>query len=229
VTPEQEEQALRALRAVAQADEPLQMPPEVVSRLDDVLADLSGGGAKEHVGIGEDTAAARHRRHWPNVIAAAAVVAVIAAGGLAVATHGFGILGGGGDSTSAESAAPSTTDGASSSAAPSTGGLRGLANGAAGRAVVPSLHRSTLADDVRRLLKHPPGFGATRAPRTQNDLPGACARPFTGAGSALYAVRLDGQPATLVVGPPRNGQRPARVYSCAGAGSPLASVSVRAR
>ncbi len=129
MTPEQEEQVRRALRAAAQADDPGRMPPEVANRLDEVLADLAGpkGQPKEHVGAAADELAARRKRRWPNVVVAAAAVAVIVAVGGAVATGGFGTLGGGGDSTSAEKAASSDAGGAAPSTTPSAGGQRGLA------------------------------------------------------------------------------------------------------
>jgi hypothetical protein len=91
---------------------------------------------------------------------------------------------------------------------------------------VPQLHRSTLAADIRRLVTGRRAFGSAKAPLATTDLPVDCARPFTGHGSSLFVVALDAQPATLVVAPARNGRRQARVYSCQGAGNPLASVSV---
>ncbi|NUS51222.1 MAG: hypothetical protein HOQ22_09325, partial [Nocardioidaceae bacterium] len=43
------------------------------------------------------------------------------------------------------------------------------------------------------------------------------------------AVRLDGEPATLVLGRPRGGTREARVYSCADPSAPAADTTVPAR
>ena len=91
MTPEQEEQVRRALRATARGDEPATMPPEVAARLDDVLAELTASRA-EHPVHDDELARRRHRR-WPNVLVAAASVVVIALAGGAVATHGFGTAG----------------------------------------------------------------------------------------------------------------------------------------
>jgi hypothetical protein len=87
---------------------------------------------------------------------------------------------------------------------------------------------------VQRLLRAPHSFtgGLDKALRSTGKSSGKaalqCARPFTGRGSALFVVRLDGRAATLVVGPVRDGRRQAKIYSCDGAGKTLASVSVPA-
>jgi hypothetical protein len=231
VTPEQEEQVRRALRAAARAEEPVQMPPEVTNRLDAVLADLAGApeGQVGAPGRSTDELASRRNRRRPNLLVAAAAVAVIAVAGGAVATDGFGTLGGGGDvaaTSTAKSAAGSQQD----SVAPSAGGTRGI-SGEAAKPRVPSLSSTTLSSDVQRLLRAPHSFtgGLDKAPRSAGKAAVQCARPFTGRGSTLFVVRLDGRAATLVVAPARDGRRQARIYSCDGAGSPLASVSVPAR
>lgn len=231
MTPEQEEQVRRALRGAAQADEPVQMPPEVANRLDAVLADLAGT-PKEQVGadgtVDPDELASRRNRRWPNLLVAAAALGVIAAAGGAVATDGFGTLGGGDDAatSTAKSAASSNED----SASPPTGETRGLTGEAAKPGGVPLLHSTTLTSDVQHLLRAPHALSGNKdkAPRSSGSGALRCARPFTGRGSALFLVRLDGRPATLVVGPVRDRRREARIYSCAGAGRTLASVSVPA-
>jgi hypothetical protein len=229
VTPEQEEEVRRALRAAARADGPVQMPPEVANRLDAVLADLAGT-PKEQVGAlgaATDELAPRRNRRWPNLLVAAAAVAVIAVVGGAVATDGFGTLGGGGDAatSTAKSAAGSQQD-----SAPSASGTRGL-TGEAAKPGVPLLHSTTLTSDVQHLLRAPHSStgGLDKAPDSTGKAAVQCARPFTGRGSALFVVRLDGRAATLVVGPVHDGRRQARIYSCDGAWHPLASVSVPAR
>jgi hypothetical protein len=240
VTPEQEERVRRALRAAARADEPVRMPPEVADRLDEVLADLAGteqqvAATAEHVGATEDEVAARRGRRWPRGLVAAAGVAIIAVAGAAVATDGFG-LGGTPDSHSAGTAASSKAESASPSTSPptsqhspSTGGVRSLKSDGARRDGVPVLHSSTLAADVLAVLRAEHASITGRAPRASDEAPVGCARPFTGRGASLFVVRLDGRPATLVVSPARGGRREARVYSCAGAGNRLASVSVPPR
>jgi hypothetical protein len=221
VTPEQEEQVRRALRAAGRAGEPGQMPPEVAGRLDAVLADLAGTPKEQ---VGTDELPSRRQRRWPNLLVAAAAIAVIAVAGGAVATDGFGTLGGGGE------VATST---AKSTAGSQSGAQSGSSNGLSGEAAkpgVPLLHSTTLTSDVQRLLRAPHSFtgGLDKAPDSTGKAAVHCARPFTGRGSALFVVRLDGRAATLVVGPARAGRRQARIYSCDGSGSPLASVSVPA-
>jgi hypothetical protein len=234
VTPEQEEQVRRALQAAAHGDEPATIPPEVAARLDDVLAELTAPRGGE-LPVTDDDLARRRQRRWPNVLVAAAAVVVIALAGGAVATHGFGTLGSDGDSTSAENAASSQDSAAKnggnakdSGVAPSatapaakpSGRRQALAGkGAAG---LPRLRTPTLAGDVRRVLRQQPALGAPAGPL-------GCARPATGRGDTLLAVRLDGRRATLLATPLRGGRQGARVYSCDDGGTPVASVSVTAR
>jgi hypothetical protein len=228
VTPEQEDQVRRALQAAAGGGEPATVPPEVASRLDDVLAELTASRA-ESSGP-HDELARRRRRRWPNVLVAAASVVVIALAGGAVVTHGFGTIGSHADSSSAEPAASSQAPGSpAASAAPSgttvpkaSQRLHGLTAEGAAPAGLPRLRTSALAVDVRRVLRQQP---ATRAPADSL----GCARPVTGHGDTLLAVRLDGRLATLLATPARGGRREARVYSCDDGGTPVASVSVAAR
>jgi hypothetical protein len=57
----------------------------------------------------------------------------------------------------------------------------------------------------------------------------ACVRPAAGAGDEWLAVRLDGERAVLVLRASTGGRRTADVFSCDDAGTPVASVTVRAR
>jgi hypothetical protein len=239
VTPEQEAQVRRALAAVARAEdgpESRVMPQDVVDRLDDVLSELvadragragsttTAGPPSDAPAEQDELASHRHRR-WPNVLVAAAAVAVIAAAGGAVATRGFG--GGGAESGSAassadrvasESAGIAAPTPASPSGSPPATSLRG--SGKTAGVLVPALSSRTLARDVRRVVAAGPK--AYLAPQgTTRDLPalprpdGAlCGRPDAPGGADLVAVRLDGKPATLLLGPVKNGVRVARVYSC---------------
>ena len=236
MTPEQEEQVRRALAAVARAEEGPEsqvMPPDVVDRLDDVLSELVAdraghAGSATSAGLAADASpeqdelAARRHRRWPNVLVAAAAVAVIAAAGGAVATRGFG--GGGAESGSAASSADRVTSESAGIAAPTPSAsppatsLRG--SGKTPGVPLPTLSSRTLADDVRQLVAAGPE--TYLAPqRTVRDLPalprpdGArCGRPDVPRGADVVAVHLDGKPATLVIGPVKDGVRVARMYSC---------------
>ncbi len=239
MTPEQEEQVRRALAAAARADRPdgedapPTMPPEVASRLDDVLAELVAGrsarAASDPAPAGSDDLAARRARKWPNVLVAAAAVAVIAVAGGAVVTRGFGGSSGSSSSSSAGSAGESQQDGMSQEqVAPEAGGAP-----SAGNVLEPRLHSASLTVDVQRVVD----AGPTGSLRSGEGLTGAGARPdgaacdlpAAGRGAELVAVRLDGKPATLVLAAPTDGTREARVYSCADGSTPVATTSVRQR
>ncbi len=199
-----------------------------------MLAELTASRAEPHVA--QDELARRRPRRWPNVLVVAASVVVIALAGGAVATHGFGTIGSDADSSTAESAAssqapssqeagsqaPSVGPSASASAPKASQRLHGLTAEGAAPAGLPRLRTSALAEDVRRVLRQRP---AVRAPAG----PLGCARPVTGNGDTLVAVRLDGRLATLLATPVRGGRQEARVYSCGDGGTPVASVSVAAR
>lgn len=218
MTPEQEEQVRRALGAVARAEdgpETQGLPPDVAERLDDVLHELvterAGRSDRPTVpgpAAGADELAARRHRRWPTVLVAAAAVAVIAAAGGAVATRGFG---GGAESSSAGSSPDLVASGSAGIAAPS-----GATPGP-----VPTLSSRTLARDIRNVAAT--GLRSFMAPHDRGrDLPTLprpdhvrCGRPVMPRGADVVAVRLDGQPATLVLAPATGGTRVARVYSCA--------------
>lgn len=218
MTPEQEEQVRRALGAVARAEdgpETQGLPPDVAERLDDVLHELvterAGRSDRPTVpgpAAGADELAARRHRRWPTVLVAAAAVAVIAAAGGAVATRGFG---GGAESSSAGSSPDLVASGSAGIAAPS-----GATPGP-----VPTLSSRTLARDIRNvaatglrsfMAPHDRGRDLPTLPRTDHV---RCGRPVMPRGADVVAVRLDGQPATLVLAPATGGTRVARVYSCA--------------
>ena len=237
MTPEQEEQVRRALGAVARAEDGPErqgIPHDVADRLDVVLHELVAGrsarGSTLPAAVGQDELAARRHRRWPNALVAAAAVAAIAAAGGAVATGGFG-LGGHGD-PSASSASGSAED---KSVPPnSQRGLNGPTPSAdsspdTSDAPIPALSSRTLAQDVRDLLAGGPG--AYLSPKTDgrrltSPLHAAgvpCRRPTAPRDARLVDVRLDAEPATLLVGPLKDGSRVARVYSCVNA-APLSPV-----
>ena len=220
MTPEEEEQVRRALAATAAAERPAdgeRVPPEVAARLDDVLAELVEGrrpAAERHAGLGDLAARRRTARRWPGLlVAAAAVVVVVGAGGI-VAHGGFGS---GGSGQSASSAGGSAQD----KSAPQD------------LAVVPSdpaLHRDGFAAEVRRLAGSPAlADGADGSPPPSTGRGAVCARPDAGPGDAVLPVTLDGQPATLVLGPVTAGTRVAQVHSCDDPGRVLLRQRVRDR
>lgn len=211
MTPEQEEQVRRALAAAGAARSPI--PPEVAARLDDTLADLV---ADRRPAGPDEVAAVRRRRRARALVAAASVCLLALVGAALVRTNQGGGQGGGQGEASS---------GAGSQAAP-----RQVPPGGAPRPL-PQLHSRSLTGDVTRLLADgsPSAFAARPQQRPQDTASARCDLPSTRAGDRLLAVRLDGRPATLRVGPVAGGTRVAQVYSCDGASAPVATTRVPAR
>jgi hypothetical protein len=83
-----------------------------------------------------------------------------------------------------------------------------------------------LAADVTTVPGRP---GSRRKALTGPPTGTPCATPPTGPGERVLAVRLDGKPATLVLGVVRGDSRSARVYSCDDVASPMARATVLLR
>ena len=234
MTPEQEEQVRRALAAAAEAEtgeESESVPPDVAARLDHVLAELVQGRSQSArtAPVQPDEVAARRRRKWPNVLVAAAAVAVIAAAGGTVVTRGLGGSGSAGSaSTASDSGGAAAQDRLlpESGASPSGSALSG-GNELTGPRPVLRLRTTTLDADVRRAVaalgspaKTAEGSDGGSARAT------ACARPDVPRGADVVDVRLDGKRATLVLDPPADGARVARIYSCDDPSTPVATRTV---
>lgn len=237
-TGDQEDQVARILAETARHEPVPPLPTRVQSRLDDVLGDLvaardaaaSTTAAERDAPVEHpdahptDTGATLHEvadrrgRRRLDVLTAAAALAVIAGAGAAVATGGFGI--GSSPTQSATSA-----DSSARSAAPGTGAPGGPP------VALPRLHTSTLAADVQRVLR-PASASDGRRPALTGPPGGpvtGCARPTVHRGERLIGVRLDGRPATLLLGAVRSGTREARVYPCVDVARPVARATVRVR
>lgn len=243
MTPEEQEAVRRAL-ASTPPEGP--MPPELVARLEATIADLAAVRAAEQAGPG--TAApvsdleARRRRRWPRVLVAAASV-VLVGYGVGVVLEDVGptaetaMSGSAADDAGADGEVESEAGGGAApqeAAPPGDPGAPGLlADGA-----VAELSEATLRRDVVRHLER--GRVAAQSDgRTDSSeeldakryasRDGACALPDLGSGDDVFAARLDGRRATLVVRAARDGTRVAEVYSCGEAGTPLARTDVPAR
>ena len=227
MTPEQEDQVRRAL-ADAAADAP-PMPSEVVARMDDVVAELvaareaSGREPSGTAGATDDLAQRRRRRRRRAEVLVAAVLCLIALGGPAVLRT---VTSGDDSSSRTETAAGGSSAQDATSPAPATDDGRSLAGEAA--LPPPELHRATLQRDARRIAVGAPAYVAPHATRT-GPLPTnqGCDAPATRRGDVVIAVRLDGEPATLVLGAAARGARVARVYACDDASAPVATTQVR--
>ena len=195
LTDAQSEQVRRLLAA---AREPGPVPAELGSRLDAVLAGLVADRAAEQQ---PDVVAlpVRPRRRWP-------AAALLAAAAVSVVAVGIGtVIGqGAGDSNTAGSTAADT-------AAERSGASRDLDSAAPQDAsrwsTAPRLRSRSLVADVVR---------AAQLPADDAVPPGTtgCVLPPATPDDDVVAVRLDGRRATLVLGPPRSGQRAAAVYGC---------------
>jgi hypothetical protein len=171
---EEEEREVAALLADAAVEGPGVTPPDVVARLDDVLAGLVTQRSTERTveaTLTPATAAAaatppaatpgsvvplderRRRRQWPRVLLAAAAVV---GGGYAVTNLGGGWPGGASSDSagSAGSAGGATPHHARSRGEATTlSGSGGGLSGGAEMSVVPTVRRDHLAADVRRVVR----------------------------------------------------------------------------
>jgi hypothetical protein len=226
----------RLLAAAARPAPPI--PEDVAARLDARLAALTGPRATDQSPAAatdetEEPGAAHTarpaRRRWPQLLVAAAAVSVL---GL-----GLGNLLGG--SMSEESSQPTAGSAAedrgdpeantegrgADSQAPGASTLREDSSGPAGNRPV-RLRTRSLAADVQLVEDFELAIPAGPDARSED----ACVPPPTTPGTAWLPVLLDGEPALLVLGVPRDdGRRLAEVYPCDDPGSPAATTTVLVR
>ena len=234
VLSEEEEREVTALLADSQGRGPLATPPEVVARLDDVLAGLVDSSVRQPqtrpAASVEGASVAtleehRRRRRWPQVLLAAAAVLVVGYG-VADLTSG-GVLesgsadGAGGAASTADSGA--VEERAHPGQEESGGGLAG----ADPMSIVPTVRRDHLAADVRRVVRLFGQHHVTQEPSAEASQGGVdelrdCPVPRLVEGQRLYQVHYRGSPAGLVVGPPQQGSVDVTVYSCEDGGVRLA-------
>jgi hypothetical protein len=226
----------RLLAAVSGPPSAEPMPPEVATRLDDVLAGLVAERTPTTAGVTD--LSQRRRRRWPALLAAAAAVSVV----------GLGVgnvldLGGGADMeavTAEDGSAPETlesADGAGSAgsaadeAPEDTADRRAVEESApldgkvAALAEMPRLRRDSLTIDVQRLED----FDLDGDSQRQRALRRACVQPDLAEGDEWLSVRLDGDPAVLVLRAPDGGRRTAEVFGCDEGDTPVAQTTVEAR
>jgi hypothetical protein len=226
-------------RLLAELADPGPVPADVAARLDDRLAALvaeRAAAADEQAPVSDLSAARDRRRRLRTALVAAASVAVV---GIGIGTVADDLLPGGGSSESATTAdagndsmlgeaapdAPAERDGA-----PETFGEQGGAGGGSTAEVrrIP-IRSATLDEDLARIAR----------PEARRVLPGdaagiasslaPCAVPALAGGDEALPVRLDGDPATLVLRAPQGGTREAQVYACDTGDDLLARGTVPAR
>jgi hypothetical protein len=226
------------------------VPPGVAARLEATLAGL----VADRADAGQDPEPAtvvsleeRRRRRWPRLLVAAAGVSVLAYG-VGIAVEGLQVSGGSADSASAGKPAmerAGTDDAGGGAEAGPEDAPTGLVTDGDGvqvqgsrayadKLIVPGtvrLHRDTLDEDVRRLVRDAVATDArTPSPGRTRTLAGfldSCERPEVGRGDRLAAVRLDGRPGTLVLRKATDGTRVAEVYSCGDGAELWATTRVR--
>lgn len=187
--PEHDE-AVRRLLADARHEEPA--PPEVVARLDTVLADLTAD-RQEPTPVVELRAARRRRRAASLLLAAAAVVAV-----------GVGL-----NQVMTPSGMDSAGDAASEEAAEAPSGGTTLLDRGGDRRPAPRTAFPLSSDSLDADLR------AARVARTGADASAsrelACVVP---PGGDQVAVTLDGDPGVAVFRSPRGGRQRVDVFLC---------------
>ncbi|HET6652438.1 MAG TPA: hypothetical protein VFH10_07350 [Nocardioides sp.] len=251
MTPEQEEQVRRLLGSLP-PEGPL--PPEVATRLDARLADLVAERTSAAApASGDELAARRRRRRVTTGLVAAASVAVV---GVALGTMADLT---GSDSDSAQSgAAVSDSAAAAPESAPEAAREDSAGDAAGGAdagtlASVPDgvlllagdrqdVATANLDRDVARvaaLAPAPSSREGVTGDRADSVEPGEarrrlatiapCVVPAAEAGDVVAPVRLDGEPATLVLQAAAGGTREAQIYACDDATALLAATTVPTR
>lgn len=239
----EQEQVSRLLAAAG--GPPPELPHDVAARLDDVLAGLVADRETEPLPADEVagvTELAPRRRRWPQLLVAAAAVSVLGIGlGNIVQPAQEEAMPVDSAGSAAEKPRTADRENAGEGSAPlDSGPLRSESERSAPRGqdapgVTGSLSELTsrtrlqsesLTVDVQRIED----FGlAVPVADTQRQWADACVRPETQAGAEWLPVRLDGEPAVLVLGAPTDGRRTAEVFTCDEGDRPAVSTTVDAR
>jgi hypothetical protein len=228
LTPEEEAELSGLL---AEAGGATSAPPEVVARLDDVLAGLVAERASG--AVSEDVAPvvsleAERRRRWPTVLLAAAAV-VVGGYGVGTALSGTSMSG---DADSAGSAVTADSEGGPAGGSTAGGQALESAPGVTADERPPRLRPAHLAEDVRRVLDGTAGqASAARRSTALSDeradaRAGDCAPARLRPDETWHLVRYDGQRAALVTAPAADDTVRASVVGCDG--ERLATVTVPA-
>lgn len=186
-------------------------------------------------------------RRWPQLLVAAAAVSVLGLGvgellegpsgsdsmnAAAERAEAPADAAGGATEDSGEAAPYATQDSPGPEAAEPPADREGLDRRSALRhapAALSRLHSQSLTADVQRLADVTgtdtmvPG-----APLTAMRDGAGCDLPEAGPGDELYAVRLDGDPATLLLHRAEDGRRLAQVFACEDPSAPVAGTTVDA-
>lgn len=224
-----QEEAVRRLLADAGKD-PERVPPQVASRLEGVLADLSAerAAATPPGGAPVPSLDERRRRRWPQVLVAAAAVSVIAVGAGNLLTDGTSEFSSAGDAGGAAVESAPEAPGAGEGNREPDAGSQDLAPHADAAIAEPRLRTESLRTDIQRIEDFELAPRVAR-PREMTMPSGACDSPQVNRGDSVLRVLLDREPSVLVLRKPVDGERVAEVFGCDDAESPVATTTVRTR
>jgi hypothetical protein len=232
----------RVRRLLAELADPGPLPADVAARLDDRLAALVAereaaldAPAAE---VADLSAARARRRRLRTGLVAAASVAVLAIG---IGTVADDLLPSGGESQST-TAADAGGDSMLREAAPDAPGPAegspetyqqddqdGEAGSAATEVRRSEVRSATLDEDLARIAGRPSlQRGLVEDARGSASALAPCAVPTLAEGDAAVPVRLDGDPATLVLRAATGGTREAQIYACDNGDALLAQGTVPA-
>ncbi|HJR36827.1 MAG TPA: hypothetical protein VJ819_00465 [Nocardioidaceae bacterium] len=243
-----DEEAVRRLLAASAG--PLETPPDVVHRLDQVLADLKAEpagsrrdtdpAARTTVGTAAVTnLAGRRTRRWPKVLVAAAAVSLLGVGlgnvmddlgGSASDSATAGSAEGGAVAREQLDAGAAVEDDDRDRAEASPEQV--VPSGGAAARSLPRLRTESVTVDAARILAFTPAVSADGdGPQllSERSVVGSCLSPDLRRGDLAVAVRLDGERATLVFRAARDGRREVEVYPCDDATSPVVTTTVDPR
>lgn len=228
-------------RLLAASGGPVTMPPEVAARLDDVLADLQAERSAAPARPASRPAPiadldARRARRWPKVLVAAAAVSVLGVGlGNVMDDLGVGVGSPTSDQAASESAgraemgpAEASGGGEASSDEDEVDTGDALAQTRNKRSL-PKVRSESVTADASRILAFSEVFAADRPQALSGRAGGSCEPPALGRGDGMVAVRLDGEPATLVFRAREGGRRQVEVFACDDPRSPVLVTTVDAR
>ena len=231
----EDEARVRHLLAAAAAPAPA-MPADVTVRLEETLRALAAERAQSPGPAGQEPVSLAERRTargWPRLLVAAAAFSVLGLG-VAQVVLDQGQLGQGDSMTSAESGGASgdAADEAPAAQGEDTGArdeddrtARKESGGVTDLAQPPELAVDSLTVDVQRVAD----FLVDGADSPEQLAGDGCAQPITHPGDRLVQVRLDGEPAVLVLRSPVDDTMEADVFLCSDPGTAAASTSVQAR
>lgn len=243
-----DEEAVRRLLAASAG--PLETPPDVVHRLDEVLADLKAEpagsrrdtdpAARTTVGTAAVTnLAGRRTRRWPKVLVAAAAVSLLGVGlgnvmddlgGSASDSATAGSAEGGAVAREQLDAGAAVEDDDRDRAEASPEQV--VPSGGSAARSLPRLRTESVTVDAARILAFTPAVSADGdGPQllSERSVVGSCLSPDLRRGDLAVAVRLDGERATLVFRAARDGRREVEVYPCDDATSPVVTTTVDPR